>query len=50
MDGRTLLKLCAIGHQTGAEAVPVVGSVAEQIGEPLGKVLRAGNYGGAQEM
>lgn len=30
----------------GAEAVPVVGSVAEQIGEPLGKDLHDKNYGG----
>lgn len=31
----------------GAEAVPVVGSIAEQVGEPLGKDLREGNYSGA---
>lgn len=31
----------------GAEAVPVLGQIAEQVGEPLGKDLKEGNYSGA---
>lgn len=30
----------------GAEAIPVVGPIAEQVGEPLGKDIREGNYPG----
>lgn len=31
----------------GAEAIPIVGQAAEQIGEPLGKDIKEGNYGAA---